>query len=60
MNKIKDKNAAANFAATRRFALGLLKNAKLSKVGIKNQRLQAAWDDNFLEKLFLFFQQDIL
>lgn len=58
--KIKDKNAAANFAATRRFALGLLKNAKLSKVGIKNQRLQAAWDDNFLEKLFLFFQQNIL
>ena len=58
--KIKDKNAAANFAATRRFALGLLKNAKLSKIGIKNQRLQAAWDDNFLEKLFLFFQQNIL
>lgn len=58
--KIKDKNAAANFAATRRFALGLLKNAKLSKVGIKNQRLQAAWDDNFLEKLFLFFQYNIL
>lgn len=58
--KIKDKNAAANFAATRRFALGLLKNAKLSKVGIKNQRLQAAWDDNFLEKLFLFFQHNIL
>lgn len=58
--KIKDKNAAANFAATRRFALGLLKNANLSKVGIKNQRLQAAWDNNFLEKLFLFFQDNIL
>lgn len=58
--KIKDKNAAANFAATRRFALGLLKNANLSKVGIKNQRLQAAWDDSFLEKLFLFFQNIIL
>jgi hypothetical protein len=29
-----------------------MKNAKLSEVGIKNQRLQAAWDDNFLEKLF--------
>lgn len=58
--KIKDKNAAANFAATRRFALALLKNAKLSKIGIKNQRLQAAWDDKFLEKLFLFLQHNIL
>lgn len=58
--KIKDKNAAANFAATRRFALGLMKNAKLSKVGIKNQRLQAAWDDSFLEKLFVFLQINIL
>lgn len=58
--RIKDKNAAANFAATRRFSLGLLKNAKLSKVGIKNQRLQAAWDDGFLEKLFLFFKNNIL
>lgn len=58
--KIRDKNAAANFAATRRFALGLLKNAKISKVGIKNQRLQAAWDDSFLEKLFLFFNKNIL
>jgi predicted transposase YbfD/YdcC len=58
--RIRDKNAAANFAATRRFALGLLKNANLSKVGIKNQRLQAAWDDNFLEKLFLFLKKIIL
>ncbi len=58
--KIRDKNAAANFAATRRFSLGLLKNAQLSKIGIKNQRLQAAWDDSFLEKLFVFFQNIIL
>lgn len=58
--KIRDKNAAANFATTRRFALGLLKNANLSNVGMKNQRLQAAWDDSFLEKLFLFLQDNIL
>ncbi|MGB0840294.1 MAG: ISAs1 family transposase, partial [Chitinophagales bacterium] len=55
--RIRNKNAAANFAATRRFSLGLLKNANLSKVGIKNQRLQAAWDDNFLEKLFGYLKQ---
>lgn len=53
--KIKHKQAAANFAAIRRFALALLKNAKLSKLGIKNQRLQAAWSNDFLEKIFTFF-----
>ena len=53
--KIKHKQAAANFAAIRRFALALLKNAKLSKVGIKNQRLKAAWSNEFLEKTFEFF-----
>lgn len=53
--RIKHKQAAANFAAIRRFALALLKNAKISKLGIKNQRLQAAWNDNFLEEAFNFF-----
>ena len=53
--RIKHKQAAANFAAIRRFALALLKNAKISKLGIKNQRLQAAWNDEFLEKAFAFF-----
>jgi len=53
--RIKHKQAAANFAAIRRFALALLKNAKLSKLGIKNQRLKAAWSDDFLEKIFEFF-----
>lgn len=53
--RIKHKQAAANFAAIRRFALALLKNAKLSKLGIKNQRLKAAWSNDFLEKIFDFF-----
>ena len=53
--RIKNKQAAANLAATRRFALALLKNAKISKLGIKNQRLQAGWNDNFLKKIFDFF-----
>jgi len=53
--RIKHKQAAANFAAIRRFALALLKNAKLSKLGIKNQRLQAAWNNEFLERIFSFF-----
>lgn len=52
---VKHKQAAANLATLRRFALGLLKNAKLSKLGIKNQRLKAAWNDDFLEQLFNFF-----
>ena len=58
--RIKDKNAAANFAATRRFALALLKNAKISKLGIKNQRLQAAWDEEFLLEAFKFFEKIVI
>jgi len=53
--RIRHKQAAANFAAIRRFALALLKNAKMSKLGLKNQRLQAAWSDDFLAKIFDFF-----
>jgi len=29
-------------------------------LGIKNQRLQAAWDEEFLEQAFEFFQQIII
>jgi len=53
--RIKHRQAAANFAAIRRFALALLKNANISKLGIKNQRLQAGWDNDFLEEAFSFF-----
>jgi len=41
-------NAAANFSIVRKHALGLLKQRTETKVGIKNRRLLAGWDDAFL------------
>lgn len=44
-------HADANFSVLRRAALGLLKNETTAKVGIKNRRLRAGWDENYLEKV---------
>jgi len=44
-------HADANFSVLRRAALGLLKNETTAKVGIKNRRLRAGWDESYLEKV---------
>jgi predicted transposase YbfD/YdcC len=41
----------ANFSILRRTALSLLRNEKTEKIGVKNKRLTAAWNDNYLEKV---------
>jgi len=46
--RIRKGHADANFSLLRRMALSLLKNNKTKKVGVKNKRLCAAWDDNYL------------
>jgi len=46
--RVRKDHADANLAALRRMALGLLKNEKTRKVGIKNKRLVAAWDVDYL------------
>lgn len=51
-SRVRDKNAANALSGLRRFGLALLKNAKISKNSIKGQRLQAAWDNQFLLNLF--------
>jgi len=43
--------ADANFSILRRTALSLLKNEKTAKVGMKNKRLTAGWNDHYLEKV---------
>lgn len=43
--------ADANLSVVRRAALGLLKNEKTEKVGIKNKRLKAACNTGYLEKV---------
>lgn len=49
--RIRKGHADANFSILRRTALSMLKNESSLKVGIKNKRLAAAWDENYLEKV---------
>jgi predicted transposase YbfD/YdcC len=51
--RIRQGHADANFSILRRAALSLLKNETTLKVGIKNKRLAAGWDENYLEKVLL-------
>jgi predicted transposase YbfD/YdcC len=43
--------SAANLVALRHIALNLLKQERTAKVGIKNKRLKAAWDERYLLKV---------
>jgi predicted transposase YbfD/YdcC len=49
--RIRKGHADANFSSLRRTALSLLKNETTLKVGIKNKRLKAGWDDTYLQKV---------
>jgi predicted transposase YbfD/YdcC len=51
--RIRQGNADANFSILRRSALSLLKNETTLKVGIKNKRLSAGWDETYLEKVLM-------
>jgi len=51
--RVRKGHADANFSILRRTALSLLKNETTEKTGIKNKRLTAGWDDNYLEKVLL-------
>ena len=53
--RIRQGHADANFSILRRTALSLLKNESTAKVGIKNKRLTAGWDESYLDKV-LFTQ----
>ncbi len=45
--RIRKGHADANFSLLRRTSLSLLKNNKTQKVGVKNKRLCAAWNDDY-------------
>ena len=48
--RIRMGHADANFSSLRRTALSLLKNETTAKVGVKNKRLTAGWDDRLSGK----------
>src|SRR4051812_26402583 len=50
-SRIRKENAPENFGLLRRLALCLLKKESTSKRSIKGKRLQAAWDDGYLQRV---------
>jgi predicted transposase YbfD/YdcC len=46
--RLRKGHADANFSLLRRTSLSLLKNNHTRKIGVKNKRLNAAWDDAYL------------
>ena len=51
--RIRKGHADTNFSTLRRTALSMLKNESTLKVGVKNKRLTAGWDENYLAKVLL-------
>jgi predicted transposase YbfD/YdcC len=50
-SRLRCGHADANFSILRRTALSLLKNNHALKVGVKNKRLAAGWDDEYLAQI---------
>jgi len=50
-SRLRDPQARENFAVLRHIALTRLKNDTREKMGIKNKRLKAGWDDKYLSDL---------
>ncbi len=50
-SRIRKGHSAENFAVMRHVAINLIKQDKTTKLGVKNKRLKAGWDDNYLNKL---------
>ena len=53
-HRLREGHAPQNMSLVRKMALTMLKKAK-AKMGIKNKRLQAGWDDTFLEHVLRDF-----
>jgi hypothetical protein len=50
-NRLRSGNGAENFALMNKVALNLLKNEKSIRLGVKNKRLKAGWDDDYMMKV---------
>ena len=56
-HRLREGHAPENMSLVRKMALAMLKKAN-AKVGIKNKRLKAGWDDDFLEHVLRDFLDD--
>jgi predicted transposase YbfD/YdcC len=50
-NRLRSGDAAKNFALMNKIALNLLENEKSIKLGVKNKRLKAGWDNDYMLKV---------
>ena len=50
-SRIRKDHGPANMSLFRRISLNLLKREKTSKIGMKNKRLQAGWDEEYMLKV---------
>ncbi len=50
-NRLRSGYAAENVALMNKIALNLLKNERSVKVGVKNKRLKAGWDNQYMMKV---------
>jgi len=50
---VRKGHADVNLSILRRTALSMLRNEKTEKVGVKNKRLTAALDEDYLEQVLV-------
>ncbi len=50
-SRVRKGHGAENFALLRHIAVNAIKQEKTAKVGVKNKRLKAGWDDSYLAKI---------
>jgi len=50
-SRARSRASAANLVVLRHIAVNLLKQEQTAKIGIKNERLKADWDEQYLLKV---------
>ncbi|MEE8057653.1 MAG: hypothetical protein V3T17_07460 [Pseudomonadales bacterium] len=52
-SRMRKGHSQENFVVMRHVVLNLFKNDKSFKLGVKNKRLRAGWDERYLAKLLM-------